>query len=69
LQLGTATRGGWVAVASGLSAGDQLIAEPADLREGQKVRVEAEAALPANDAPAMAPAAAPAKKEAGHGVH
>ena len=69
VQLGAGTRGGWVAVAAGLSAGDQLIAEPSNLTEGQKVRVDGEAALSGGEQPTAGAAAAAQRKEAGHGVH
>jgi HlyD family secretion protein len=70
VQLGSAARGGWVAVAGGLSAGDQLIAETAGLSEGMKVRVDGEATLPGDGGPPAAAAPVPAAgKEAGHGVH
>jgi multidrug efflux pump subunit AcrA (membrane-fusion protein) len=45
IQLGQTQIDGWVAVASGLSPGDQLIADFAGLRDGQRVRVTGEADL------------------------
>lgn len=61
VQLGQARREGWVSVASGLMAGDQLIADAGDLKEGQKVKVIGEASI--------APAGQPGEKGGGHGVH
>lgn len=42
IELGQARHDEWIAVTSGLNAGDQLIADPKGLREGQKVRVVGE---------------------------
>jgi multidrug efflux pump subunit AcrA (membrane-fusion protein) len=43
IQLGQMQIDGWVAVASGLSPGDQLISDFEGLRDGQRVRVVGEA--------------------------
>jgi len=43
LKLGSSEQSGWVAVASGLVPGDQVIADYSSLREGQRVRVAGEA--------------------------
>jgi multidrug efflux pump subunit AcrA (membrane-fusion protein) len=45
IVLGGAQQDGWVAVASGLSAGDQLIADNESLSDGQRIRVLGEADL------------------------
>jgi hypothetical protein len=42
IQLGEARIDNWIAVASGLHPGDQLIADTKGLREGQKVKVTGE---------------------------
>jgi RND family efflux transporter MFP subunit len=44
ILLGDAQQDGWVAVVSGLSPGDQLIADNQNLRDGERVRVIGEAA-------------------------
>jgi RND family efflux transporter MFP subunit len=43
VTLGSARRNGWIAVTSGLSAGDILIAEPAGIADNQRVRIAGEA--------------------------
>lgn len=42
VTLGTDTQNGWVAVTSGLSAGDAVIAEPAGVADGTRIRVMGE---------------------------
>jgi RND family efflux transporter MFP subunit len=46
IELGTVRSDGWIAVASGLRAGDQLITDVQGLKEGQKIRVVGEGELP-----------------------
>jgi len=60
VTLGRTRRGGWVAVTSGLAAGDAVVADPATVADGQRVRVTGEAPDPP-DADA-APAAVAAKE-------
>jgi RND family efflux transporter MFP subunit len=43
IQLGQTQQDGWVSVISGLSPGDQLIADNSGLSEGQRIRVRGEA--------------------------
>jgi RND family efflux transporter MFP subunit len=43
IQLGQTQLDGWIAVVSGLSPGDQLIADNEGLRDGQRIRVAGEA--------------------------
>ncbi|HWP40269.1 MAG TPA: hypothetical protein VNL70_05040, partial [Tepidisphaeraceae bacterium] len=42
---GTMKRDGWIEVISGLSAGDAIVAEPAELTDGQRIEVVGEAHL------------------------
>lgn len=43
VTLGSDSKDGWTAVSSGLAAGDNIIAEPADLRDGARIRIVGEA--------------------------
>jgi RND family efflux transporter MFP subunit len=45
VELGDVRQAGWIAVTSGLNAGDQLIADPSGLEEGTRVRVTGEASV------------------------
>ena len=43
VTLGEAREGGWIEVASGLMPGDRIVADPADLQVGDRIRVVGEA--------------------------
>jgi multidrug efflux pump subunit AcrA (membrane-fusion protein) len=61
VELGGGRQDGWVSVAAGLSAGDLLVANPAGLSDGTKVRITGEA----DDVGA----AAATNQGGSHGVH
>lgn len=61
IQIGQTQQDGWVAVTSGLSHGDQLIANYEGLKDGQRVRVRGEATLTQKSPDAT--------KGASHGAH
>jgi multidrug efflux pump subunit AcrA (membrane-fusion protein) len=67
IQPGETRHNGWVSVRSGLQAGDQLIADPAGLTAGKKVKVVGEAAAAQ---PALSTEHSALSREGGsHGVH